>query len=202
MSVASPKPKNHRGTGLFLKRWLRRPLRIGAVAPSGAALSRAMAKTALDLPGARNGIVVELGAGTGSFTSALLEEGLDRQHLVSLERDPELIAWLQRHFPGLRVLPGDAARLPELLAAIGVREAQAVISGLPLLSMPRTIVRAIVGGAFSVLSPQGAFIQFTYGPTSPVPRQILDELGLEARNGQRIWRNVPPAVVWTFRRRA
>lgn len=202
MSVPSPKPNNHRGTGLFLKRWLRRPLRIGAVAPSGVALSRAMAKAALELPGARNGIVVELGAGTGSFTSALLDEGLDRRHLISLERDPELVAWLQRHFPGLRVVAGDAARLPELLSAIGIRQAQAVISGLPLLSMPRPVVRAIVGGAFSVLAPQGAFIQFTYGPTSPVPRQIIDELGLEARNGQRIWRNVPPAVVWTFRRRA
>jgi phosphatidylethanolamine/phosphatidyl-N-methylethanolamine N-methyltransferase len=202
MSVASSKSKNRRGTALFLKRWLRRPLRIGAVAPSGVALSRAMARAALDLPGARTGTVVELGPGTGSFTSALFEEGLERRRLISIERDPEMVAWLQRHFPGLRVLAGDAARLPELLSAIGIQEAQAVISGLPLLSMPRSVVRDIVGGTFSVLAPQGAFIQFTYGPTSPVPHQILDELGLEARNGRRIWRNVPPAVVWTFRRRA
>ena len=108
MSVASPKPKNQRGTALFLKRWLRRPLHIGAVAPSGIALSRAMARAALALPGARNGIVVELGAGTGSFTSALFEEGLDRRHLISVERDPEMIAWLQRHFPGLRVVASDS----------------------------------------------------------------------------------------------
>lgn len=196
-----PRPRSPAGTGLFLKRWLRRPLHIGAVAPSGQALSRAMASAVFAEPAARQGTIVELGAGTGSFTAAVRDRGLPPERLVSIERDPELLAWLRRHFPDLRLLSGDAARLPALLEANGVSSVGVVFSGLPLLSMPRAVVRAIVGGVFEVLEPDGAFIQFTYGTASPVPMAIVDEMHLESSHGSRIWLNVPPAVVWTFRRR-
>jgi|KBSSwiStaDraftv2_1062776.scaffolds.fasta_scaffold183085_2 phosphatidylethanolamine/phosphatidyl-N-methylethanolamine N-methyltransferase len=199
LSSSRTSPSN--GAGLFLKRWLRRPLHIGAVAPSGAALSRAMATTVLSEEGAAEAPIIELGAGTGSFTAALRDHGLERERLISVERDPELYAWLRKHFPGLRLVAGDAADLKALLAGEGVTRAGVVFSGLPLLSMPRPIVRAILQGALSVLVPRGAFVQFTYGAGPPVPRALLEELGLEATHGPRIWLNVPPAVIWTFRRR-
>ena len=37
----------HAGTALFLKRWLRRPLAMGAVVPSGRLLAEALAQTTL-----------------------------------------------------------------------------------------------------------------------------------------------------------
>lgn len=190
-----------RGTGLLLRRWLRGPLKIGAVAPSGEALSRAMARAVLARLAEPGAVVVELGGGTGSITRALLDEGLPPSRLVSVERDGELVAHLRRHFPGIVVAQGDAARLPELLRSVGVARAGAVVSGLPLLSMPAPVVRAIVGGAFAAMGPAGALVQFTYGPVTPVAPSVLEELGLAGTHGRRIWLNVPPAVVWTYTRR-
>jgi phosphatidylethanolamine/phosphatidyl-N-methylethanolamine N-methyltransferase len=55
---------------------------------------------------------------------------------------------------------------------------------------------------FEALPRGGALIQFTYGPTPPVPRALRQHFRLVGEHGPRIWRNVPPAVVWTFRRPA
>ena len=188
------------GTALFLKRWLRRPFSMGAVVPSGRLLAEAMAQTTLAALEERPGHVVELGAGTGQVTKALLAAGIDSQRLTLVERDGELAAFLRRHFPGPRIIEGDAVRLPRLLADNGVERVSVVVSSLPLLSLPAEIVKGIVEGVFQALPRGAALVQFTYGPTPPVPRGLRQSLRLVEARGHRIWRNVPPAVVWTFRR--
>jgi len=191
---------DHAGTTLFLKRWLRRPLAMGAVVPSGRLLAEAMAQTTKAVLAGRPGHVVELGAGTGEVTKALLAAGLAPERLALVERDPELARFLRRHFPGPRIIEGDAARLPRLLAEHEVAPVAAVVSSLPLLSLPAGIVQSIVGGVFEALPRGAALVQFTYGPTPPVPRAVRERLHLDGAHGKRIWRNVPPAVVWTFTR--
>src|SRR5271163_2108119 len=96
------------GTALFLKRWLRRPLAIGAVVPSGRLLAQAMAQATKAALEGRTGHVVELGAGTGEVTKALLAAGIAPERLVLIERDPELAIFLRRRFPGPRIIEGDA----------------------------------------------------------------------------------------------
>jgi phosphatidylethanolamine/phosphatidyl-N-methylethanolamine N-methyltransferase len=191
---------DHAGTTLFLKRWLRRPLAMGAVVPSGRLLAEAMAETTKAVLAGRSGHVVELGAGTGEVTKALLAAGLAPERLALVERDPELARFLRGHFPGPRIIEGDAARLPRLLADHEVTPVAAVVSSLPLLSLPAGIVQSIVGGVFEALPRGAALVQFTYGPTPPVPRAVRERLHLDGAHGKRIWRNVPPAVVWTFTR--
>jgi phosphatidylethanolamine/phosphatidyl-N-methylethanolamine N-methyltransferase len=191
------------GKALFLKRWLRRPLAMGAVVPSGKLLAEAIAQAALDGFAERPGhVVVELGAGTGHVTRALLDAGLPATALVPVERDPELASFLRRSFADLRVIEGDAAELGQLLAANGIARPAAVVSGLPLLSLPADVVHGIVQSVFEVLPANAPLVQFTYGPTSPVPTKLVRHFGLEASRGARIWRNMLPAVVWTYRRRA
>jgi len=157
------------GTALFLKRWLRRPLAMGAVMPSGRLLAAAMAKTTKAVLEGRRGHVVELGAGTGEVTKALLAAGIAPERLVLVERDPEFAAFLRRHFAGPRIVEGDAARLPRLLADHGIAPLAAVVSSLPLLSLPAEVVNGIVGGVFEALPRGAALVQFTYGPKPPVP---------------------------------
>ncbi|MGE5150225.1 MAG: class I SAM-dependent methyltransferase [Rhodospirillaceae bacterium] len=188
------------GTALFLKRWLRQPLAMGAVMPSGPLLTRALALTAVREMQGRDGHVVELGAGTGEVTKALLAAGIAPQRLALVERDPELVAFLRRHFRGPRIIEGDAARLPKLLAAEGMTNVATVVSGLPLLSLPAEVVTGIVHGVFDALPRGAALVQFTYGPAPPIPKPLRENLHLVGAHGRRIWRNVPPAVVWTFRR--
>ena len=188
------------GTALFLKRWLRRPFATGAVVPSGRLLAAAMARATRTAIEGRPGHVVELGAGTGEVTKALLAAGIAPERLVLVERDPEFATFLRRHFPGPRIVEGDAARLPRLLADHSLMPIAAVVSSLPLLSLPADIVNGIVTGVFETLPRGAALVQFTYGPKPPVPRALRARLGLDGDHGKRIWRNVPPAVVWTFRR--
>ncbi len=190
------------GTALFLKRWLRRPFAVGAVVPSGRLLAEAMARTTFAEMKDREGHVVELGAGTGEVTKALLAAGIAADRLALVERDPELASFLRRHFAGPRIVEGDAARLPKILAEQGIRSVSAVVSSLPLLSLPADVVRGIVEGVFDALPRGGALVQFTYGPAQPVPRTLSQALRLVGTHGPRIWRNMPPAVVWTFRRPA
>ncbi len=188
------------GTALFLKRWLRQPLAMGAVMPSGPLLTKALAQTVLHEMQGRDGHVVELGAGTGEVTKALLAAGIAPERLALVERDPELVAFLRRHFRGPRIIEGDAARLPKLLAAEGMTSIATVVSGLPLLSLPGDVVTGIVHGVFEALPRGAALVQFTYGPAPPIPKPLRESLQLVGTRGRRIWRNVPPAVVWTFRR--
>jgi phosphatidylethanolamine/phosphatidyl-N-methylethanolamine N-methyltransferase len=190
------------GTALFLKRWLRRPLTMGSVVPSGRLLGEAMARATLQEIEGRDGHVIELGAGTGQVTKALLAAGIPAERLALVERDPELAVFLRRHFRGPRIIEGDAARLPRLLAAHQVDRVAAVVSGLPLLSLPGEVVNGIVHGVFEALPRGAALIQFTYGPKPPVPKALRESLQLVGARGRRIWRNVPPAVVWTFRKPA
>lgn len=190
------------GTALFLKRWLRRPFAVGAVVPSGRLLAEAMARTTFAEMRGREGHVIELGAGTGEVTKALLGAGIPADRLALVERDPELASFLRRHFAGPRIVEGDAARLPKILSEQGIGSVSAVVSSLPLLSLPADVVRGIVEGVFDALPRGGALVQFTYGPAQPVPRSLSQSLRLVGTRGPRIWRNMPPAVVWTFRRPA
>jgi hypothetical protein len=81
---------------------------------------------------------------------------------------------------------------------IGEGCADAVISGLGLLSMPRQAQQGILKAAFDCLRPDGRFIQFTYGPANPVIREVVEALELTARRASFTWWNVPPATVYVL----
>lgn len=183
---------------IFLSRFLRDPLTIGALVPSSRALATAMA---LSVAGEGSGTVVELGGGTGTVTQALLDTGLDPGRLVVLERDRHLHAYLAERFPQVTVVHGDARDVARLVNGIGIASAVAVVSSLPFLSIPTEVQKPILEQSFSLLGQRGGFVQFTYGPTSPVPQTLLDELGLRGRRIERVWLNLPPAMVWRFTER-
>lgn len=183
----------------FFRQWLKNPLAIAAISPSSRHLARQMLA---ELPaGSRR--VVELGGGTGVFTEALLRHGIAPADLLVMELNEELHHHLSRRFQGAHVVCADASDLPEAAQRAGYLQhgpADAVISGLGLLSMAKPTQQAIVKAAFDVLRPDGRFIQFTYGPASPVAREVLDALDLGARRGRITWWNVPPATVYVYSR--
>ncbi|NEJ25662.1 methyltransferase domain-containing protein [Rhizobium leguminosarum] len=179
----------------FFRSWISNPLRVAAIAPSGDSLARIMTSeiAALDGP------IIELGPGTGVFTRALLARGVSEADLTLIEYGPEFINSLQARFPTARVLQMDAAHL----AIADIFEGEpvgAVVSGLPLLSMSPSKIASIMAGAFAYMRPGGAVYQFTYGPRCPVPRPILDRLGLKAVRIGGTVRNLPPASVYRISR--
>lgn len=180
----------------FLRRWLQNPRAVGALVPSGRSLASAMAAE-IDLDAA--GVVVELGGGTGNVTAALLDAGIAARDIAVVERDPTLAKMIAARFPEVRVLQGDAADLRRLLRKAGIGPVKAVVSGLPLLSIPDRICLRIIAEAIEALNRNGVFVQFTYGPASPISRRILARLGLEALRASWVVDNFPPASVWRYR---
>jgi len=184
---------------MFLRSWARDPLRIGAVLPSGRALAELMTAqlSAADAP------IVELGAGTGVFTRALIRRGVPEHRLALVEADPEFAHRLVFRFPQARVLNMDAARINQIDSFFGDRQVGTFVSGLPLLSMPVQRVAAIIGMAFRHhLRRGGAFYQFTYLPCCPVSKRILDRHGLKAERVGWVLANLPPATVYRISRKA
>jgi phosphatidylethanolamine/phosphatidyl-N-methylethanolamine N-methyltransferase len=181
----------------FFRAWMFDPLRVASITPSSAALARLMVSEIA----ASTGSVIELGPGTGVFTQALIRQGVSEDRLILVEKGAEFAAMLGQRFPRARLLRIDAADIGD---AIGTQSAQAgaVVSGLPLLSMPAKTVAAIVAGSFAHLREDGCFYQFTYGPRCPVPGKLLEGLGLEATRMGRTLRNIPPATVYRIARRA
>ena len=180
----------------FLQAWASDPLRVAAIAPSGEALADLITREITP----DNRPVLELGPGTGVFTRALLGRGLKAEDLTLVEYGAKFAELLQMRFPGARILRMDAARLDQRHLFEGPPFG-AVVSGLPLLSMPPKKIFAIVAAAFHTLRQGGAFYQFTYGLSCPVPRRILDRLGLKAACVGRAYLNIPPAAVYRITRR-
>lgn len=180
----------------FLRRFLGDPKRTGAVAPSSPFLAREMAR-AVDPQ--RPGLVVELGPGTGPVTKALIARGIGRDRLVLIEFDPHFCKLLSERFPLIRIERADAYQL----AALGDRLSEpvaAVVSSLPLLNEPPERRLRLLDEAFALMGPDGVFVQFTYGLRSPIPREATAGR-YSARTGPPVLRNLPPASVWTYRRR-
>ncbi len=180
----------------FIKTWFENPVATGAVSPSGRFLSRAKARY---VNAASEGPVVELGPGTGPVTQALLERGVDPSRLVLVEYDLAFCGLLERRFPGVRVVQGDAYNLSKTLAGILDGPAAAVVSSLPLLNRPEPDRIALLADAFGMLGPDGVFVQFTYGMVSPMPRRRAQTVSFTAEASQPVWLNLPPARVWCYR---
>jgi phosphatidylethanolamine/phosphatidyl-N-methylethanolamine N-methyltransferase len=178
----------------FLRSWIERPLSIGAVSPSGKALARTMARY-VD-PDA-DGPVVELGPGTGPITEALVESGVAPSRLVLVEFNTGFCHMLRQRYPEATVVQGDAYSLRRLLQSLLAQPASAVVSGLPLMTKPVKMRVRLIRDAFQLLLPGAPFVQFTYAVTSPVPTRLK---GLRAEASERIWRNLPPARVWVYRK--
>jgi len=170
--------------------------RLGAVMPSSDALGKAITE-AITLASSP---VIELGPGTGVFTRALLARGVPEHKLTLIENSKDFTQLLEKRFPSARVVSMDASGLENYTLFEG-ELAGAVISGLPLLAMPKDKVVSILKGAFVHMRPDGVFYQFTYGLRCPVSRKILEQLGLEAVRTCGVLINVPPASVYCIRRK-
>lgn len=182
---------------LFLSRWFRNPLRTGAIVPSGRPLAEALAR---QIDGRTEGMVIELGAGTGIVTEALIDSGIRPERILVVEFDRRFAEHLRYRLREIRVIEGNASRLGEIAREAGVARVAAVVSSLPLLFMNVRRQCAILKSAFRLMENEGPFVQFTYGPFPPVSEPIVRRLKLGVSRADYVWLNLPPAAIWRYER--
>lgn len=181
-------------TLLFLGQIARRWRTTGAVAPSGKALAQAMAQAVG--PIGEGQVILELGPGTGVFTRELLRR-YPRNRVVAVEVNDAFASRLTEVFPAVTVVRGCASQLEYHLAELNIapENVAAVVSGLPLLSLPDDLPQRILGSVAAVLRPGRRYVQFTYSERA---WRRFDAAGFQRHPHRRVWLNVPPAFVLPF----
>jgi phosphatidylethanolamine/phosphatidyl-N-methylethanolamine N-methyltransferase len=174
---------------------LSNPGPIGSAVPSSRFLGRRMASF---LPRSPKGYVVELGAGTGAITAALLRRGIPADHILPIERSEALVKLLQRRFPSMNIALGDATELGSLLKTRLPKDAPEisyVVSSLPLRSLPEKVVTSILREVHSLLPDHGKLVQYTYD-LRKTPHRLM--FGFKRCRTAIVWANIPPARVDVF----
>lgn len=139
------------------------------------------------------GCVVELGAGTGPVTAALLGRGVPADRLFVVEKMEPLAAQLAARFPSARVLCCSADDLSSRVDG----PVAAVVSSLPFRSLPHEVCLSINAEIERLLMPGGIYVQFTYALFGALPfaPQSFEHVGSSC-----VMLNIPPAKVVVLRK--
>ncbi|MCK5717336.1 MAG: methyltransferase domain-containing protein [Thiomargarita sp.] len=173
---------------LFARETLRNPRQMGAGWPSTPQLARVLAHY---VPLTDNGLIVELGGGTGIVTKALLAHGIPPERLVSIEQSASLADCLRQRFPQVQIINGDAQQLSLLLEKFPLK-VTTIVSGLPFRSLPPHVGHNIIKQIDEVLPKNGLVIQFTYDLSG---RKMFLSHHFKRVSHKLVWRNFPPARV-------
>lgn len=181
----------------FLRAFLTQPSLIGSVTPSSRALTDCMISSCTIEPG---DVIVELGAGTGPVTKALVETHPDNP-LVVLEPDPALAGICRDAVPGADVVEAYAQQLKELLDERGLGPARRVVSSLPFAAWSEQLQRDVLDAIFDATTEDARMVTFTYGhsrwlPTGRRARAFFESRFASVRTTPMVWNNVPPALVY------
>jgi phosphatidylethanolamine/phosphatidyl-N-methylethanolamine N-methyltransferase len=176
---------------MFFCRWIANPLQMGSVVPSSPALCRRVVR---QVRRAADEAVVELGAGTGAISRALLDAGVPPERLFVVEIVPDMVGYLRRILPGANVIGGDARALPALIPPHWHGHIGSVICGIPLVLRPLAEQRRFID-AIEAVAPGRGFLHYSYCATSPLPAR---KHALQAKREAWTPLNFPPASVWRY----
>jgi phosphatidylethanolamine/phosphatidyl-N-methylethanolamine N-methyltransferase len=182
----------------FLARFFLKPTLVGAVAPSSRFLVDELIK---DMGVSEATCLAELGPGTGVATHVIMQEKSEDCAFLAVEKDLQWVKLLNRRYPELDVVHGDAAELDRFAAERGLPPFDAVICGLPFTVFSEPLQRAILDSIKCCLRPGGSFSTFAYvhGKELPTGKRffgLLEESFDRVEVSEVIWRNTPPAVVY------
>lgn len=177
----------------FFKGWQRDKKGVGALLPTSSVTARRMASvidTSSGLP------VLELGAGTGVITKAILERGIKPHDLVSIEYAPHFCDLLRKRFSEVDIRNGDVFELDTVLADRRGQQFDSVISAVPMLSFPLEQRIALMKDLLSRIPRGRPVVQITHGPLSPLPAMPAV---YTIAHFDFVVRNLPPAQLWLYR---
>lgn len=186
---------------LMARRFLRNPATVGAVAPSSRAMARMMVA---HIPTDRPVSVVELGPGTGAFTTAIVKRVAPGSRILAIELEQAFVDRVRQKLPRVDIVRASAVDLEPLVTARHMAPVDHIISGLPFATLPMDMTRRILDGIEHVLRPGGTFTTFQYlhgyglKPGRTFRRQMSERMGGPAHR-RLVVKNFPLAFIlsWT-----
>jgi len=195
----APRESKFGDTLLFTRKLLVKGRAIAAMSPSGSIISRAMAR---QVDFSQPGVIVELGAGTGAITKAIIENLQPHHRLIIVEIDPDFVDILRERFPQYTVLKADATNLSDTLQHLCVKQVKYIFSGLATPSLPVRGQERLHHWMRRMLDPSGTFVQITFVPLHSPRRHLFQRYYSRLFHSVRftpVWRNVPPGGVFCCR---
>jgi len=178
----------------FFQAFLKSPKTVASMIPSSPFLERRVARAA-GLASATT--VVELGAGTGGTTRAMLAAMPADARLIAIERTAEFVGPLEAiGDPRLTVVNGCASAIVAELERLGLHRADAVVSGIPFSTLPPELASTIAREVHRALKPHGRFVAYQFtDKVADFSRPVFGQPRVEHE-----LRNVPPLKVFTWQR--
>ncbi len=204
------------GTRLFVNQARDNFGDVGAVAPSSPSLARAMAAR-LDRFRSRR-TVLEVGAGTGAVTAALIDRLAPDDRLDVVESNDAFAQALQTviEASAMTIRPRTTVHTTRIEAFQTAVRYDAIVSGLPFTNLAPDEVGVILDSYDALLADGGSIVYFAYLGTRrlrsvtasrneahrhvAVEKLLSDYRGRFDTSVDTVWCNLPPARVWDLRR--
>ncbi|MBY5524319.1 phospholipid N-methyltransferase PmtA [Rhizobium leguminosarum] len=178
----------------FFRGMMQGPKTVGSIVPTSSITAKRMASV-VDI---HSGLpVLELGPGTGAITKAILGRGVRPENLVAIEYSTDFHKHLQRSYPGVHFINGDAFDLQTTLGSFSGLTFDSVVSGIPLLNFPMTKRISLLESLLDRLPAGRPMVQISYGAISPI---AANPDRYHIQHFDFVMRNIPPAQLWIYKR--
>ncbi len=138
-------------------------------------------------------VIVELGAGDGVITKHILERMRPNTRLLVFEIQASFCEIIRKiDDDRLIIIEDSAEHLHQYLKEYGFEKADAIISAIPFVVLPKKLVKKIVVTCKDNLCPNGYFMQFHY---SKMLKSLYEDVFTEVEV-KFVTRNIPPAFVF------
>lgn len=168
---------------------------VGSMAPSSRFLAKKMLES-IDFQHSK--VIVELGPGNGVFTRKILEQLRPDGVLLVFELNDEFMALLKKEFhdPRVHLIHDSAEKIGDYLHKFGLKQADAVISSLPLANFPQELKERILKESHKVMHEKALYVQFQYSLNAKSHiKSTFKKVSISFTPA-----NFPPAFVYTCRK--
>ncbi len=184
----------------FLQAFLKNPLKVGAIAPSSPDL---VARMLDGIKADDENIVLELGVGTGAVTKFLRDIVPGKDSYLGIELDGDLVRSLNRNFPDMNIICGNAADAYSIHQRTGLGKVRYVVCCLPFVSLPKEISESVLSEIEKFMDEgcELRIFQYAHGyflPPAIKLREMLQNRYGKSRRSQLVLKNVPPAFTLTW----
>lgn len=194
---------------VFLRQFARTAKTTGAIAPSGRALSRTLARHVRPGGPDQPRAVLEVGPGTGAVTRHLVQRLGPGDSLDLVEANPKFAEQLSTSLdrdPRMAEVSGRVRMIRGLVQEHVLGSYDTIVCGLPFANFPPDQIMEIFRQLLSSLTPNGRLSFFSYSGGEAMcrvaPGQVHSRQALRAaveRNlveRELVMRNLPPAWVY------